>query len=158
MLQADAPMLVSYARRWRDDIGLTALRERHAFFAAVFGALSIAGLLLALIGINGVAANTVQQRFREFGIRIALGATTSEVMKLVLYDGVLTALVGLVGGLVVSLATTRLVERLLYGVVDQTPIYMLLGLIVLFASTIAAGLGPALVAARTSPSVTLRSE
>ena len=126
--------------------------------AALFGTFAIIGVLLALIGVNGVATYAAEQRVREFGIRLALGANERDVVQLVLHDGVLTALVGLAAGLLATVATTKFIERLLYGLGSEAPVFMAIGLVILFGATIGAGLAPALRAARTNPVETLRAD
>jgi len=83
---------------------------------ALFGMFGGLGLLLAAIGIYGVMAYTVQQRAREMGIRIALGARPRAVLGLVLGRGLRLALVGIVIGVAGALATTRLMRSLLFGI------------------------------------------
>jgi len=94
-------------------------RQRFSIqLMAVFAAL--AGLLAA-IGIYGVLAYLVDQRRREFGIRIALGACPAEVLALVLWQGLVPVAAGLIAGIAGAFALTRLLKSLLYEVSRLTP-------------------------------------
>jgi predicted permease len=126
-----------------------------ASLLAVFGLLS---LLLAVIGVYGVMSYSVSQRTRELGVRMALGAAQGDVLKLVVRQGVSLAAGGIVIGLAVSLAATRLIANLLFDVSARDPltfvaIPLLLGLAALLAS-----LQPAWRATKVDPTVALRSE
>ncbi|HLL16108.1 MAG TPA: ABC transporter permease [Pyrinomonadaceae bacterium] len=106
------------------------------FFAAV-------AMILATVGIYGVIAYTVSQRSRELGIRIALGASRGDILKLVVGQAMLMTLIGVVVGLAGALALTRLMSGLLYGVSATDPlifisISLLLAFVALFASYIPA--------------------
>ena len=107
---------------------------------------------------NGVATLAAMQRRREFGIRLALGAEGGRIIHIVLYEGILTALVGVSSGLVVTYLTTRALESFLYGLDAWTPLFMAGGLLALFAACIGAGLPPAIRAAPTNPAESLRYE
>jgi len=126
-----------------------------AWLLAVFGLLS---LVLAVIGVHGVMSYSVSQRTRELGLRTALGADQGDLVKLVVRQGVTLAAVGIVIGLGLSLAATRLVGNLLFDVNAHDPLVFagiaaLLGLAAFVASA-----QPAWRAARVDPTVALRSE
>jgi ABC-type antimicrobial peptide transport system permease subunit len=157
-LASEAPGRLSFTRLWNDDIGLTALQDSYDFIAAIFIFLAILGLLLVLLGVNGITAQTAQQRQREFGIRLALGAEKRDIIRLVLHEGLLTALLGLCVGLVATSFTTKFVEKFLYGLDAEVPLLMAGGLLVLFGATVCAGIGPAIRAANADPVETLRRE
>ncbi len=121
----------------------------------VFSAL--AGLLAA-IGIYGVLAYLVDQRRREFGIRIALGARSADVLALVLRQGLVPVVAGLIGGIAGALGLTRLLKSLLYEVSATDPLIFGAVSIGLVAVSLAAMFVPALRATRVSPLDALRHE
>jgi len=157
-LTTSAPGQLSFVRSWIQETGQSALRESRDFMSSIFVSYSAVGLFIVLLGINGFASQVASQRAREFGVRIAVGATSRDIMRLVLYDGLLTALVGLALGLVVSVFAMVRVEQFLYGLDTETPVFMVVSLLVHFGSTIAAGLPAALRSARLNPVEVLRSD
>jgi predicted permease len=126
-----------------------------AWFAAVFGALA---LVLASVGVYGVIAYSVAQRRREIGIRVALGARASEVVALVVRQGLRIAIAGTLLGLVLTLAVTHVLTKLLYGVAPRDP--LILGGVALSLALVGAvaSLLPARRAASVDPLVALREE
>jgi putative ABC transport system permease protein len=131
-------------------------RQRFSIqLMTVFAAL--AGLLAA-IGIYGVLAYLVDQRRREFGIRIALGARSADVLALVLRQGLVPVAAGLIAGIAGALGLTRLLKSLLYEVSATDPLIFGAVSIGLIAVSLAAMFIPALRATRVSPLDALRHE
>ncbi|HMI50230.1 MAG TPA: ABC transporter permease [Candidatus Saccharimonadales bacterium] len=125
---------------------------------SLFGAFAALALVLGAVGIYGLISYFVAQRSREIGIRIALGAQKSDVLKLVLQEGVSLTLAGVGAGLAVAFALTRFLSSLLYGVqptdpVDFIAVAFLFGAVALLASYL-----PARRAMRVDPMVALRYE
>jgi putative ABC transport system permease protein len=126
--------------------------------AALLGTFGGLALLLATMGIYGVASYTVAQRTREIGIRSALGATAPRVVRMLLGQSLRVALIGTGIGLVLSLAAARVISSQLYGVGPTDPVTFLGTPALLAAVALLATLVPALRATRVDPVVTLRSE
>ena len=117
-----------------------------------------AALLLAAVGIYGVVAYGVAQRMREFGIRLALGATRREVTRLVVWQGTSTAIVGAAVGVLIAVAAAGLMRNLVYGVAPRDMASMIGATALLVAGAVAASYVPARRAAAVDPAVTLRAE
>jgi predicted permease len=120
-----------------------------------FGALA---LLLAGIGLYGVLAYAVAQRTQEIGIRVALGAQRREVLRLVIGQGILLAVLGVIIGLAGAVGSTRLLQTMLYGVRPTDPLTFAVIAGVLLLVALLACLIPARRAARVDPLVALRCE
>jgi predicted permease len=124
----------------------------------IFSLFGVIGALLAAVGLYGVVSFVVAQRTREFGVRIALGAQTNDVMRLVLGQGARLVAAGLIAGAIVAVLSTRLFASLMFGVSALDPVVyvgtaVLLGLIALAASYL-----PARRATRVDPIEALRTE
>jgi ABC-type antimicrobial peptide transport system permease subunit len=124
----------------------------------LLGTFSSLALLLASIGLYGVIAYSVSQRTRELGIRMAIGAQRADVLRLVLREGLTTAGVGVVLGLIGALLTTRLLQGMLFGVSATNPLIFAINALILMAVALAACLVPARRAARIDPMEALRHE
>jgi putative ABC transport system permease protein len=138
-------VVASESRSWR--LGATMF--------TIFGLLA---LLVAAVGLYSVVAYDVSQRTQELGVRVALGASTAAVIRLVLAEGVRVVALGLGLGAIVALALANRITPMLYHVTGKDPItYGLVG-VVLLAVAIVASLAPALRAAHVDPNVALRAE
>ena len=126
-----------------------------AALSAFFGGLA---LLLATIGLYGTLSYLVTQRRIEFGIRMALGATPQAILGLVMRDVVALLLGGIVAGIGLSLAVTRLVGAMLFGVGARDPGTMAMGGVLMAAVSLAAGALAARRATKVDPMVALRQE
>jgi len=126
------------------------------FTAYLLGGLAAAALVLAMVGIYGVIAYTVAERTQEMGIRIALGAARTDILRLVLRQWLLTAGAGIAIGLAGSFALTRLMSTLLYHVSTLDPLTFVIGPIAFLCIAAAASFIPASRATRVDPAITLR--
>lgn len=140
-----------------DEIVETGM-SRPRFTMFLLGAFGATALLLAAIGIYGVVAYGVQQRTREIGIRIALGAARRDVLRMVARGALALAAAGVSVGLAGALAVTRLMTTLLYGVSPTDLATFLAVAGILIAVTVVAAFVPARRASRVDPIVTLRYE
>ena len=143
--------------RTMTDVVRRSQTQRRLTTMLMFG-FSGTALLLAAVGIYGVVAYSVAQRMREFGIRVALGATRREVTRLVVWQGTSTALAGAAAGVLLGVAAAHVMSGLVYGVPprDVASIAGATTLLVLGAAV--ASYGPARRAAAVDPAVTLRGE
>ena len=132
--------------------------SRPRFYTLLLGIFAAVALLLAAVGLYGVIAFAVAQRTHEIGIRIALGATRERVLKSVVGDGLRLATFGIAIGVSLSLATTRLLRTLLYGVTPSDPLtFAAVGIILIAVASLACYM-PARRAARVDPTVAMRAE
>ena len=128
------------------------------FQLALFAIFAGLALLLALLGIHGVMAWSVTQRSREIGVRIALGARRSEIVLLIVRQGMRLAVIGIGAGLLAAAGLTHVMASLLYGVTpDDIPTFVGATFVMTITALAACGL-PALRAARVDPAVALRGE
>jgi len=116
------------------------------------------GLLLAAIGIYGVVAYAVSERTKELGVRVALGATARDVVRLVLGETLTLTAAGIVIGVGGALLTTRLMASLLFGVAPTDVTTFAAIAAVLVATALVAGYVPARRATRVDPMIALRAE
>jgi putative ABC transport system permease protein len=128
------------------------------FRTLLLGAFSALALLLAAAGIYAVMAYTVEQRTSEIGVRMALGARTLDIFRMVLGRGVILAVVGLAIGLVAALALRGLIAALLFETSASDPLALSLVAVLLLLTALGACYVPSLKAARVDPLVALRHD
>ena len=124
----------------------------------ILGAFGSTALLMAAVGIYGVIANSVAQRTHEIGVRMALGARSGDVLKLVVGQGFGLVLVGVAIGLAGAFGLMRFVSSLLYGICPTDPVTLVVAAFVLAAAALLASYIPARRAMRVDPMVALRYE
>ncbi|HVF90866.1 MAG TPA: FtsX-like permease family protein, partial [Blastocatellia bacterium] len=134
----------------------TLTQER--LFAKLLTFFGVVALLLASIGLYGVMAYSVAQRTSEIGIRMALGAQTGDVLRLVIWQGLKLVLIGVVAGAFASFVLKRFVESQLYGVRPADPLtFAVVGALMLSIALVACWV-PARRAAKVDPMIALRNE
>jgi putative ABC transport system permease protein len=124
----------------------------------VLGAFAAVAVLLAGIGIHGLLAFTVSARTREIGVRLALGATASDILALVVGQGLVLAAIGVGLGIALAFGAGRGLEALLAGVSPRDVSVFAVATAVALATAVGGGLVPALRAARVDPLTAIRAE
>jgi ABC-type antimicrobial peptide transport system permease subunit len=127
-------------------------------FATLASFFALLALLLGCIGIYGVVAYRMERRTAEIGLRIALGAQRADVLWLTMRETVMLLVGGVVIGLPVTMAATRLLKQFLFGLEPQDPTTIACATIILIAAGVLAGLLPARRAAHIDPMTALRRE
>jgi putative ABC transport system permease protein len=128
------------------------------FQTGLLGIFAACALLLAAVGLHGLMSSSVEQRTREIGIRVALGATAASVMRLVVREGLLCALAGSAIGLAGAVAAGRVLSVWLFGITAADSPTLLLVIVVLGAVTLGVSCFAALRSARIDPAIALRQE
>jgi len=140
----------------REAVGTTLNQQK--LYATLIGSFALVALILAAIGIYGVISYSVARRTHEIGIRMALGAERSDVLELVVRQGMLLTLIGLIAGLPIALGLTRFLKSLLYGVNPNDAATFVLVALVLGSVALLACYIPARRATKVDPMVALRYE
>jgi putative ABC transport system permease protein len=152
----DNELPLAYVRTMEQRLALAAAQPRfRATLIALFAALA---LVLACVGVYGVISYSVANRTHEIGVRVALGAQSRDVLRLVLRQGLALTLAGVGCGLLASLALTRLMRKLLFGVSATDPLTFIVISLLLIAVALAACWIPARRATKVDPMVALRCE
>jgi ABC-type antimicrobial peptide transport system permease subunit len=150
----DLPLLD--VRTQTQQIEATLTNER--VFATLTTGFGLLALILASIGIYGIMSYTVSRRTNEIGIRMALGARSSQVLSMVLRETLLLALLGVVAGLTAAAALTQLAASMLYNLKPTDPLTFSAAALLLVVIALAAGFTPARRASRVDPIDALRHE
>jgi predicted permease len=152
----DKDQPVSNVSTMEDVLSESIARQR--FSMILLGVFAAVGLILAAVGLYGVMSYSVAQRRHEIGIRMALGAQGSDVLKLVVGQGLKLVCVGVAVGLVAALALTRVMASLLYGVSSTDPATFAVISLVLVGAGVLASYIPARRATKVDPIIALRYE
>jgi len=139
-----------------EHVGISLYLQRMAAtLLSIFGLLALS---LAAIGLYGVMAYSVSQRTRELGIRVSVGAERRDIFKLILGQGLVISVVGLLAGLVAALVLTRLTAKLLYGVSATDPVTFIVIALLLLCVAMLASYFPARRATKVDPMIALRMD
>lgn len=150
------PSIPPRIKTFRQVFALSLIPRR--FNLTVIATFALTALALAMIGIYGVLAYSVARRTREMGVRIALGATPGNVLKLVLKQAVVTAIIGVSIGIVGAFGLTRLLQSMLFGVKATDPVTFAMVTFLLLIVALVAAYVPARRATRVDPIIALRYE
>ena len=142
----------TFAERINGQLG------RQRLFAWMLGLLATIGFVLAAVGLHGLIGQTVVERRREYGIRLAIGAAPTGIVKLVLRRAALVLSGGLAAGLALAWSSGRLIESQLSGVSSRDPMPYVAATLLMIAVVCLASLSPAIAATRVDPLEVLKSE
>jgi ABC-type antimicrobial peptide transport system permease subunit len=134
------------------------IADRPRFETTLVGFFAATGLVLAVVGLYGVISFLVAQRTQEIGVRMALGATQADILRLVVAKGMGLVLIGGLAGLIAAFGVSRLVKSLLFSVSAHDPVSFFAVVLGLSFVALLATLIPALAATRVNPNVALRCE
>jgi predicted permease len=152
--EVDPQLVLGRPRVLRGEFEQSVGQQR--MMATLVGLFGILSLLLAAIGLYGVMAHLAQQRTKEMGIRLALGARPTSIFHLMLSDGMRLVALGALFGIAGAFAAARYVRHQLFGVEPGDPLTLVLVTVVLFAAAVSACVLPARRAMRVDPALTLR--
>ena len=143
--------------RTMDELVKSSLSQER-FSLLLLGAFALLAVLLAAVGIYSVLSYSVRRRVQEIGIRLALGARLSDVLRMIVIEGMKPTLLGVTIGIVGALALARVMATLIYGVKPTDPITFLAVAVLLAIVALSATIVPAYRAAKVDPMVALRYE
>jgi predicted permease len=146
--------LRTFAQHLDSNLDLWLVRAGAALFS-IFGALALS---LAVVGLYGVKAYSVARRTREIGIRMALGAQTGAVLRMIMREGSIMLISGVTIGLLLAIATAKIVSGFLYGVRALDPVAFTIAPLLLTTAALVATWLPARRATRVDPAQALRAE
>jgi predicted permease len=154
--QAD-PLLSIKRAATLDDIFRDSVRARR-FQSWLFGSFAVAGLAVVGVGLLGLLAMATSRRWKEVGIRHALGSTPRRTVRLILGEQLIPVAVGLIGGALISVWTVTLVQKFLYGITPHDPYAWIIAAALIAATALLGSLVPAYRASRVDPVKALRVE
>jgi putative ABC transport system permease protein len=156
-LRLDASAVVRHTRTLEDTLEAE-IYSRPRFALRIFAVFAALGIALVSVGLYGATAHMISQRRRELGIRVAVGATHADLLALLIGTEMRAILAGILAGVVLSLASTRLLRAQLWGISPNDPVTLstVVGTLILIG--LAACCFPSLAATRLDPVATLRAE
>lgn len=154
--QIDAEIAVSNLTTMREQVSLSVATRRFAM--VLFGIFAGVALLLATVGLYAVMSYSVAQRNHEIGIRVAIGAQSKDVLRLIIRQGMQLVAIGVTGGLFAALVLTRLMQSLLFSVKATDPATFAIVVLLLAVVAVVACYVPARRAAKVDPMIALRYE
>ena len=152
----DSSVAVDNVMPMHERLSESASNER--FWLRLLGLFALLAVFLAAVGIYGVIAYSVEQRSHEFGIRTALGAGRQDIIRLVIREGLIVTVVGIVIGIGAAFGLTRLIASQLYGVTAMDPLTIVTVALLLTGIALLACVIPGRHAARVDPVSALRTE
>jgi len=152
----DRGVVISDIRTMDDILDESVVRERYN--AELFGMFGGLALILAMTGIYGVISHAVSHRTHEIGVRMALGAQSEDVLRMVIREGMTLALAGIAAGAGLALALMRFLQSLLFGIKPTDPAIFLAVACAMALVALTACYIPARRAMRVNPVVALRHE
>ena len=156
VLSADREIPAVNIKLMEELISNSVAKER--FYVLLLAVFAVLALILAAVGVYGVMSYSVTLRTRDIGIRMALGARPADIFKHIVGQALLLGLIGLGVGIVLAIASTRVMSSLLYGINATDPLTLAITSLVLLAVALLASYLPARRATRVDPLVTLRYE